>query len=63
MLADRDLRREAAAAALGQSAVRETPLTLVIAAVYARTEKTRALDAIEARWELVDQPGEDELEA
>jgi SagB-type dehydrogenase family enzyme len=39
VLADRDLRREAAASALGQSAVRDAPLTLVIAAVYARTEK------------------------
>ncbi len=39
VLAERDLRREAAAAALGQTAVSEAPLTLVIAAVYARTEK------------------------
>jgi SagB-type dehydrogenase family enzyme len=39
LLADRDLRREAAAAAFGQTAVSDAPLTLVIGAVYARTEK------------------------
>jgi SagB-type dehydrogenase family enzyme len=39
VLAERDLRREAAAAASSQTAVGEAPLTLVIAAIYARTEK------------------------
>ncbi len=39
VLADRDLRRDLAAAALGQPAVSSAPLTLVIAAVYARTTK------------------------
>ena len=37
LLAERDLRSELAAAALEQPAVRGAPLTLVIAAVYART--------------------------
>ena len=39
LLANQDLRGELAAAALNQSAVRTAPLTLVIAAVYARTVK------------------------
>jgi len=39
VLADRDLREEAAAAGLGQSALRDAPLVLVISAVYARSEK------------------------
>ena len=39
LLANQDLRRELAAAALNQSAVRTAPLTLVITAVYARTVK------------------------
>ena len=37
LLAERDLRREVAAAALEQPAVTGAPLTLVIAGVYART--------------------------
>jgi hypothetical protein len=37
--AERDLRHGLAAAALGQSAVSDAPLTVVITAVYERTEK------------------------
>jgi nitroreductase len=39
VLADRDLREEAAAVGLGQSALRDAPLVLVISTVYARSEK------------------------
>ena len=39
VLFDRDLRGEAAAAALGQRAVSGAPLVLLISAVYARSER------------------------
>jgi SagB-type dehydrogenase family enzyme len=39
VLVERDIRPEAAAAALGQPAVRRAPLVLVIGAVYARSER------------------------
>ncbi len=45
----------------GVTAVHEQHFVAVCAAD--RRTAARALDAIEARWELVDQPGEDELEA
>lgn len=45
----------------GVTAVREQGFVAVCGAD--RRTAARALDALEARWELVDQPGEDELEA